>query len=886
MNIIFNIEYFTTPGQAVALEIVNNTPGGYPMNPTGNGNWTLSLEVENTTRYRYIITNVNGETLRVEWGHPHVTPHINGTDKGSPVVVYDRWQDIPPCKPFYSQAFTKSIFKRIKGSYKEDILTPGSIMFNTGAPLVASEHTVVITGSCEFLGNWDPRLAPELNDIEFPIWSITIPLDKLPASFEYKMVVVDKTTREVIQWEEGENRSFSIDNRSRDCSIAVNGLMFSAPKPSWRGAGVTIPVFSLRSTEDCGIGDFYDLKLIIDWAHETGQCFVQILPINDTTMTGSWTDSYPYNANSTFALHPMYLRLEAIGVLKDENRREYYKNEALRLNALKEVDYELVNKVKTGYMHEIFEQNGSIDLSSAEFNRFYELNADWLRPYAAFCVLRDMYHTADFNCWEKYSVYVQDVVELFIAEHIDAINFVYFQQYHLDRQLSHVRDYARKQGIAIKGDIPIGISRTSVDAWVSPRLFNLSASAGAPPDDFAVLGQNWGFPTYNWDEMSLDGYAWWKARFAKMAEYFDAYRIDHVLGFFRIWEVPFDQVHGLLGTFNPALPMSPSEMWDNFGFVFDKELFTTPYITEDMLRPLFGEFTDEVRSTCLEVITPGRYRLRPQFKSQKQVQHFFYSIDDTPRLHTIVEGLMTLIDNVLFIEDPYHPGLYHPRISGKDTTIYKVLDEKSQATFDALYEYFYYHRHNHFWYESAMRKLPALIESTHMLTCAEDLGMIPACVPQVMSELEILTLEIQRMPKEFVRFGNPAKYPYYSVCTTSTHDMSGIRGWWEENRDTTVAYYRDILQMPGDAPYFAEPRICKGIIEDHLASPAMLCILPLQDWLSVDGKLRRDNPNEERINVPANSHQYWRYRMHLTLEELLVADDFNATVHKMIADNR
>ena len=362
-----------------------------------------------------------------------------------------------------------------------------------------------------------------------------------------------------------------------------------------------------------------------------------------------------------------------------------------------------------------------------------------------------------------------------------------------------------------KGDLPIGISRTSVDAWLYPELFHMNSQAGAPPDAFSADGQNWGFPTYNWEKMAEDDFAWWKSRLAKMSEYFDAFRIDHILGFFRIWEIPLWTKSGLNGYFNPALPFPAHEL---------------------------------------------------------QSQGFDVNNFD------------------LFMEDPRKTGHYHPKIGAKATQGYMYLDAYRKAAFDRLYDDFFYRRNNEFWKEKAMQKLPALLDSTGMLACGEDLGMIPATVPQVMADLRILSLEIQRMPKSVEEtFAHPANYPYLSVCTTSTHDMNPVRAWWEEDRQVTEQFWQMILGNSGEAPYFCEPWICRQILDQHLWSPAMLTVLPLQDWLSMDGALRRLNPNDERINVPANSRHYWRYRMHLTVEQLAAAKEFNETLANMIASS-
>ena len=684
-------------------------------------------------------------------------------------------------------------------------------------------------------------------------------------------------------WEGRDNRHIDLNPSSPDESIIDAGQRLVNPLTPWRGAGVAIPVFSLRSEEDFGVGDFMDLKKMIDWAVQTRQNFVQLLPINDTTMTGTWTDSYPYNANSTFALHPMYLRLSAMGRLHNEERQRYFDNLGRELNQQSQVDYERVNNGKNEFTRELFAQDGEHVLASDEFKTFFAKNESWLTPYAAFCVLRDLHHTPEMEKWGEYAVYDADKVKGFIAEHQHDINYVYYIQYFLDKQMREVRDYAHSKGVAIKGDIPIGISRTSVDAWISPRLFNLDCQAGAPPDDFSVLGQNWGFPTYNWEEMSKDGFAWWKSRFRKMAEYFDAYRIDHVLGFFRIWQIPMDAVHGLLGVFNRALPFTPDELRNGYDFWIDVDRQTKPFIMDYMLHDFFGEYTDECRNAYLIDEGYGKYHLRDEFSTQRKVVDFFATQEKNDKNDKICNALLGLIDDVLFIEDPYEKGKYHPRISAQFTYVYRSLNDYERWCFDRLYNDFYYRRNNDFWYGQAMWKLPPLIDATDMLVCAEDLGMIPACVPAVINQLEILALEIQRMPKDpATPFGNTWSYPYYSVCTTSTHDMDGIRRWWEADRETTQRFYNEVLHEPGAAPQYAEPWICERIIKLHLQSPSMLCILPLQDWLSIDGVLRRQDPREELINIPANPRHYWRYRMHLTLENLNEQKDYNTRLRDEI----
>ena len=890
MKIKIHIDYHTEWGESLFIsgnipQLGDGDPRLAPMlEMTAPDIWSILFDLpEDVREFTYsFIVKADGRPWRQEWGAPH------RFEAGSGISYYDIhtcWQDMPSDKPYWSSAFVDGMLSR---NFRDQPLQPrpDSVIFRVLAPMVAPDEVLAICGECKELGEWHPEKAMTFNDARYPLWEARLDIKDVVLPMEYKFVILDKKTREVKDWEARDNRRLDFFPAEEKPALIFDGIHFENPRKSWKGAGTAIPVFSLRSCEDSGVGDFFDLKKMVDWCVRTGQKILQVLPINDTTKTGTWTDSYPYSANSTFALHPMYLRLNAVGAIKDKERRDYYIAEAARLNELPQIDYEAVNGLKNAYLREIYAEQGEATRKSKAYQEFVDHNEYWLRSYAAWCILRDFFHTADHYKWGEYAEYREETVSAFIAQHEYEFNYYYYVQYHLDRQLREVRDYAHQHGIVLKGDIPIGVGRESVDAWKDPRLFNMDCQAGAPPDDFSVLGQNWGFPTYNWDEMSLDGFVWWKNRFRKMAEYFDAYRIDHILGFFRIWQIPMTAVHGLLGYFNPALPFSPEELRHSYDFWINPEIHTRPFIQEWMLTDFFGEYTDEVKREYLEETEAGHYRLKEFVDNQRKVVEHFSRLAPDARNNRIKDALMGIIDDVLFIEDPYQKGHYHPRISAQFTYQFRCLTDYERWCFNRLYNDFFYHRMNDFWYGKAMWKLPPLLDSTGMLTCAEDLGMIPDCVPEVMHRLQILSLEIQRMPKDpKTEFGDTWHYPYYSVCTTSTHDMDGIRAWWEQDPAASQRFFNYVLNEQGQAPQYAEPWLCGKIVDLHLKSPSMLCILPLQDWLSTDGSLRRDNPHDELINIPANSQHYWRYRMHLTVERLLEADSFNSGLAAWISES-
>lgn len=884
MTVSFNIEYRTSWGEEV--RIAGLLPESIPMHTTDGIYWTADVELEvpkegMTINYSYQIEQ-NQIIIRKEWDSFPRRLFLSGNSKKK-YQIKDCWKNIPEQLYYYSSAFTEALLAHPDRAEIPPCHRKG-LVIKAYAPRINKDYCLAICGNQKALGNWDPDKAIPMSDANFPEWQIELDASKLKFPLEYKFILYHKEEKKADCWENNPNRYLADPELKTNETLVISDRYAYFDIPVWKGAGIAIPVFSLKSENSFGVGDFGDLKRMIDWAVSTQQKVIQILPINDTTMTHAWTDSYPYNSISIYAFHPMYADIKQMGTLKDKSAAAKFNKKQKELNGLPAMDYEAVNQTKWEYFRLIFKQEGEKVLASGEFGEFFNANKEWLQPYAVFSYLRDAFQTPNFREWPRHSVYnAQDIEKMCRPESVDYphIALYYYIQFHLHLQLVAATKYAREHGVVLKGDIPIGISRNSVEAWTEPYYFNLNGQAGAPPDDFSVNGQNWGFPTYNWDVMEKDGYRWWMKRFQKMSEYFDAYRIDHILGFFRIWEIPMHAVHGLLGQFIPSIPMSREEI-ESYGLPFREE-YLIPYIHESFLGQVFGPHTDYVKQTfLLPAETPGVYHMKPEFTPQREVESFFAGKNDENSLW-IRDGLYTLISDVLFVPDTKEKDKYHPRIGIQRDFIFRSLNEQEQNAFNRLYDQYYYHRHNEFWRQQAMKKLPQLTQSTRMLVCGEDLGMIPDCVSSVMNDLRILSLEIQRMPKNPMHeFGYLNEYPYRSVCTISTHDMSTLRGWWEEDYLQTQRYYNTMLGHYGTAPTVATPELCEEVVRNHLKSNSILCILSLQDWLSIDGKWRNPNVQEERINVPSNPRNYWRYRMHLTLEQLMKAEELNDKIRELI----
>jgi 4-alpha-glucanotransferase len=901
MKINFYLRYHTQFGESFSLRLDDGQV--LPLKYLNDDLWHGSVEIKTKGRaafgYTYIFHDSAGEE-KPEADPGRIVPV--GDIEADSVTLYDYFN--PPGlieNVFDTQPFQQIFFKNETSQEAKNKRQTANFthIFRVKAPLLPAGEVPCLLGHGAALRNWDSA-APILLSKNGKWWEARLDLSHEEFPLGYKYGVWNAKTGSFKGFEEGGNRTifapaqlnFHHDNYAR------------FPNDTWRGAGVAIPVFSLRSQKSWGVGEFTDLHLLVDWAKTAGLKIIQLLPINDTTATHTWLDSYPYSAISAFALHPIYLNVEQLAGKKHAAIVTPFFKRRKELNALETVDYEAVLQIKWDAIRQLYDLLKADWLKEKAWQEYYESNKHWLAPYAAFCWLRDMNGTADFTQWSSHKTFKAAEIEKLFAplnpenlvnpvkkstlksgNDFDQIAIHLFVQWHLHLQLKAATDYAHANGIAMKGDIPIGIYRYSCDAWVAPELYHLDRQAGAPPDDFAEKGQNWGLPTYNWERMKQDGFAWWRQRFGQMSLYFDAFRVDHILGFFRIWSIPVEAVEGIMGQFVPAIPVTEKEFHDA-GIGFSYSRLCEPYISERVLWEIFGEEESHyVRDHFLEKKQNShQYALKAEFNTQRKVEAWFNSQVPNERNRNLRDGLFALISNVLLFQE--EKGKYHFRFGIEKTTSFQHLPDEVKEPLKALYVNYFYRRQDDFWKKEAMEKLPALKRSTNMLICGEDLGMVPHCVPDVMRELGILSLEVQRMPKAVgSTFFHPKDAPYLSVVTPSTHDMSTIRGWWEENRELSQRFFNEILGYEGTAPYFCEAWLNRAVVAQHFHSPAMWAIFQLQDLPGSDEKLRRENPHDERINVPANPKHYWRYRMHISLEDLMKAEKFNADVRKLVAES-
>jgi 4-alpha-glucanotransferase len=895
LKITFQLKYTTLYGQT--LFVTGNHPllgnnaidKALPMQYFNHEHWqtTLNLNkkdsVNDIITYNYILKEADG-SISFDWGNDK---YFNLENCANQLLLVDAWNSAGFIEnTFFTVPFEQVLLKSLNSVLKTKTSKKITHTFNAKAPLLLQDQALCIIGSSKVLGNWNTEkvvvMQRKVGEVHY---SVDLDFSKEQFPVAYKYGVYNVTEKKFVQFESGENR-FLNDSTTPKKHTIINDTFAFLPNTTWKGAGVAIPVFSLRSQSGFGIGEFTDLKLLVDWSKVVGLKMIQILPINDTSATMTNADSYPYAAISAFALHPIYINLLNVINPKHKSLKNEIEVERSTFNNFIELNYEQVIQAKLNYLNKIYSLQKTETFNSKSYQNYFTKNKSWLMPYAVFCYLRDEYKTAHFQDWPHHCIYNQAEVDKLLIDNSDKIGFHYFVQYHLHLQLKEATEYAHSNGIVLKGDIAIGIYRYGTDAWQQTELFNLKLQAGAPPDDFAVKGQNWGFPTYNWERMKQDGFAWWKQRFEQMSHYFDAFRIDHILGFFRIWSIPIHAVEGIMGHFVPCIPIHINEFSEN-GIEFDINRYTKPFISEKILWEIFGYDNELVKQTFLHYDGFEHYTLKKEFSSQVQVEKYFDFLESSDHNNKLRQGIFDLISNVILFEvEQSHGTEFHFRFGMEQTSSFKYLNLDQQQKLKHLYVDYFFRRQDDFWKKEALQKLPSLKRVTNMLVCGEDLGMVPSCVPDVMQQLGLLSLEIQRMPKDANKqFFNPKDAPYLSVVTPSTHDMSTIRGWWEEDKNSIQHFYNNELGYWGSAPLYCEPWINKAIVTQHLASPAMWSVFQLQDLLGIDDTIRKEDPFEERINIPANPKHYWSYRMHLKLENLLQQSGFNDELKKLIISN-
>ena len=652
-----------------------------------------------------------------------------------------------------------------------------------------------------------------------------------------------------------------------------------------RLVGVVVPVGALRSRNGMGVGEFPDLARLALLCKKMKIKIIQILPVNDTGF-----ESSPYSSLTAFGLHPLYLRIEDLEEFKTAAPSIKKQLKKARQNFDKDTRFShyKVLKEKLEICQALYDANKAEIVKSANIAKWIEKNS-WVKEYSVYRRLKEVNEGKSWKVWQEYhTVTSADIEKLWNdkdlrEEHL----FWVWLQLALDTQFANAARAIADAGIILKGDLPILMNEDSCDVWANPKIFIQELSAGAPPDMYSPEGQNWGFPIYNWEAQEKDNYSWWRKRLEVAEKYYQAYRIDHVLGFFRIWASSREDSSSALGRYVPYTQVISGDL-KKIGC--DKSRIrwvSQPHIPTgellDVLKNNCGKVSsdaevaaaaDKIFSGALERINNEELWLfKKNIKGEKDIEN----LELHPAVH---KYLIRKWHDRIFLE--YEKGKFFPVWYFRDSKAYNSFSKDEKEELEALLEKRRI-KSEKIWEAQGKKLLSVLAESSGMLPCAEDLGAVPACVPKTLSKLKILGLRVVRWFCDWGREGQPfipfEEYPQLSVCTPAVHDSSTVREWWE--REVNQEQFSGFIGVPS-LPKIYNPGTAKIILSKIASARSRFRIFQIQDLLHLSNKWYAEDPASERVNVPGTLNDFnWTYRLPAPLEEIAKDKELIRTIAEL-----
>lgn len=674
-----------------------------------------------------------------------------------------------------------------------------------------------------------------------------------------------------------------------------------------RVSGLVVALSALRSAGSPACGEYPDLPALGALAKKWNFKLIQLLPVND-----SGSQSSPYSARSAFALHPLYLRIAALPELAIANAadagrgardalltesealaRGFAQDERLRYGAYLEAKLGLLKKIYASLAEPEIEGETA---AAREFAAWIGANP-WVKAYAVFSELKEANGGAPWWEWKAHGEASPAEIEALWegGELMSGTRFRAWLQWRAEAQFSAAAAALAAQKIELMGDLPIMIDRDSAEVWARRSVFRLGLAAGAPPDMYAALGQNWGFPIYDWEAAERDGYSFWKERLAAAEKFYSAYRIDHVLGFFRIWSLSERERSGYLGRFVPDAYIERREL-EAAGLDSGRiRWLAEPHIRTADLVAACGDDTEAMEAAALALDRIGNEELflfKRSVRGERDIEELSREgiggygaagLSEKARDYLLSRWR----DRVLF---EFEAGTYVPAWSYSGASAWPTLSGEERSRLESLFGSKRAEGEAG-WAANGRRLLGVLKASSSMLPCAEDLGSVPACVPRVLGELGILGLRVLRWTRDWFSAGQPylplADYPRLTVACPSVHDSSSLREWWEKEADRGQVWdfvSRCLGKKLGPAPDKAGPSVVAAILEALASSGSNITVYPIQDLLALGEAFRPADPAAERVNVPGSYNEWnWGWRLPAPLEAVAADPGLEAAARKLAA---
>jgi len=814
---------------------------------------------------------------------PNKKLKLEGNEKRSyTVTTSDLFQDsidtlesIFYKKPFRDIVYFHSFDPQsclIKSSLSGNVVVHFRIM----ALQVPKQFMLYITGSSQFFGNWT-RFEP-LRPIDELYWEFSFEIPSSIPMFEYKYLMIDPSNHN-IYWEHRPNRFFRFPQNNTQIYL-IHDWLFKQPANRFHGAGITISLYSIHSHQSfMGIGELYDLKLLIDWAVLANMSLIQLLPIMDIFYSNTDHLSHSNIPISAFAINPLYLTLRNIGGYEG-------------IRSINRGDPVSVRKIKMDCLKSIFSKQDINQLrSDPMFIKYINDNQYWIHSYSMWCAIRDecLENGKDVE-WPVFNAQMNScVLDSNDSSLTIGCLFNAWVQYQCHIQLMEISSYAKENGIVLSCIMTIGQRKNSADIWTHPEFFDLNNTIGAPPDIFSFHGQNWGYPSWNWEEMKKDGYQWLREQMSFRERYFQACQFDHPLGFFRCWAIPTDTENPLFGHFVPSNPIDIKDLQDLQ--IRDIARLCRPlFPISDVLSFALPEPVKEKIINLLAVCEGGIWKFRSKYTTDTSIKEVIKQLteglDEVQKLqYNLAEKiLLSHFESVCLIPDREQPHKkYYPRFSMTDSTVFRSLPERDAQVLYKLFVDFYYRINLQLWHEQGQHKLSVLASSS-MQFFGYDLGASLNDEEKILHRVGICSYRVQRVPRESIqRFDGTNNFPYMSVCSPTPHDLPHLTLWWRQEQADAQLFYHQFLKKGDVAPLILTPDIASGIIQLHLSSDSMWCMFVFDDLLSIESEFDSVISNLW-INDPSCDNKF-RYRMKLSLNDLLAHKEWIKNLSKLIENS-
>jgi 4-alpha-glucanotransferase len=636
--------------------------------------------------------------------------------------------------------------------------------------------------------------------------------------------------------------------------------------------GAVVPVGALRGSKPAAVGEFPDLAEFALLCKKMKIGLIQLLPVNDSGL-----ESSPYSSLTAFALHPLYLRIGDLPEAEKFKKKIDAMNKEFSQAA--RFPYEKILLAKMEILREIYSANEAEIAGRAgpggSLGKWIGQNP-WIEAYAVYRRLKDANLGKSWKDWASHwEITPKEIKAMweepnFKGDHL----FWAWLQEALDSQFGAAAKAVSDAGIILEGDLPILMNDDSCDVWAHKEIFGLELSAGAPPDMDSPEGQNWGFPLYNWEAQEKDNFAWWKQRLAVAGKYYQAYRIDHVLGFFRIWASSHYDYSSALGRYIPYTPITNSDLaklgfdkgrirWLSRPHVYTNELLDAMRSNKD--SPISGP---DLEKAMKKIFSMAFDRVGDEelwvFKKKIRGEKDITALGLHPSSH---QYIFKAWQNRAFLE--YAKGKYFPVWYYKNSRAYNSLANAEKNNLDGLVQK-RAEKSEKTWEALGKKLLSVLAESSPMLPCAEDLGAVPNCVPKVLTKLKILGLRVVRWHRLWGQENQPyvpfEDYPELSVCTPAVHDSSTLREWWE--REASQKQFTDFAGLP-QMPKAYGPETAKAILSKTAGARSRFRVFQIQDLLHLSAKWYAADPAAERVNVPGTRNEFnWTYRLPDSIAEI------------------